>query len=384
MAFFFWDDPDWQPYEVDRNKPRSKDNTGHLNRLIFDSANFAEIDGLSVEDQRWLYSVWLRSHFFSSLLPTKPLLLVCGEKGSGKTLALRKWIRLLFGSVGEVTALERDKPDGFFAAVCAKPVVVFDNVDEHVSWLPDRLAQVSTGISFTKRKLYTTNDEVGFKPDCFVGLTSRTPKFLDGRDDVLDRTLIVQAEKLPAHKGEAQLLAEVAKHRNTLWTELLRGFNSLLSNSPTASSFRTHAGAIRMADFAGFAQAIARTEGHPERATRILERLERGRAEMLGQSEPIWLALEKWLEIPANVGRQVTSAELQAELPSVACALGVPWPHKSGHSLGQRLAHIETNLRQHFHVDVIRDSARQRLYRFWPKPETPKRSETQSDENQAA
>ena len=380
---FFWDNPGWQSYEVFRSRLRGQDGNGLLKRLIFDSANFSERNGLSVEDQRWLFSVWLRSHFFSSLLPTKPLLLSVGEMGSGKTLALRKWLKLLFGSGGEVTALEREKSDGFIAAVCAKPIVVFDNVDERVSWLPDHLAQLSTGVSFAKREYYTTNDEVTFKPDCFVGLTSRTPKFIDSREDVLDRTLIVQAERLAAFRGEEELLAEIAEHRNSLWTELLRSLNKLLRVTPT-SAFRSRGGSFRMADFAGFAMAVARAEGQTEQATRVLECLETRRAELLNQSEPILLALEKWLEIPANLRRQVTSSELQAELGSIALANKLPWTSKNAHSLGQRLANLQVCLEKRFGADVARDSANQRLYCFGPKAETLKPAESQSGEIQAA
>jgi hypothetical protein len=381
---FFWDDPDWRPYEVFRRKGRRKASSGLLKPLIFDSANFGGATGLTVEDQRWLFSVWLRSHFFSSLLPTKPLLLAWGDKGSGKSLALRKWLRLLFGPAGEVLGLERDKADGFIAAVCSKPIAVFDNVDERVSWLPDHLTQLATGISFMRRKLYTTNDEIAFKPECFVGLTSRTPKFIDGREDVLDRTLIVHAERLPDYRPENELLEEIAKHRNSLWTELLRGLNGLLSVTPNRGYFQTYRGAFRMADFAGFLLAVARAEGEIERATRILRQLEVGRAEMLVHSETIFLVLEKWLEDPAHVGLQVTSSRLQQELAPVASANGLPWPYTNGHSLGQRLSHIQTNLEQLFRVDVTRDTANQRRYRFWPRPESLNRPESQSEELQAA
>ena len=87
-------------------------------------------------------------------------MLICGEKGSGKTSALRKWLKLLFGPAGEVSSLEREKPDGFIAAVTSQPVAVFDNVDEKIAWLADYLAQLATGISITRRRLYTTNEAV--------------------------------------------------------------------------------------------------------------------------------------------------------------------------------------------------------------------------------
>jgi hypothetical protein len=361
---FFWDDPDWRPYEIVRRRSQRKEHLNLLNRLIFDSANVRPSDGCSREDQVWLFSAWLRSHFFSSLLPTKSLLLVCGEKGSGKTLCLRKWLKFLFGPAGEVISLERGKEDGFIAAVSSQPVVVCDNVDEHVSWLADKLAQLSTGISITRRALFTTNDTARYRPQCFIALTSRTPKFMDGRDDVLDRTVILQTERLIGFKSEDALLEEIARNRNLLWTELLRGFNRLLSVTSPAG-FRADSVKSRMADFAGFAVAVARAEGDSDRAARILESLENRRTEMLLNAEPIFSCLEKWLEIPANRGREVSSGDLHAALTPVAMQCKMAWPYSSAHSLGQKLAHISTNLNEHFRVEKRRDSANQTHYRFW-------------------
>lgn len=366
---FFWDDPSWQPYEVFRGKLRRRLKAGLLKRLIFNSTNFSNGTSLSADDQRWLFSVWLRSHFFGTVLPTKSILLTCGEKGSGKTLALRKWLKLLFGAAGEVTSLERDKQDGFVAAVCSQPVVVFDNVDEHVGWLADHLAQIGTGTSFKRRQLYTTNEQVEFKPQCFIALNSRTPKFIAGRDDVLDRTLVLQAERLTAYTSEDELLEDIAKHRNSLWTELLRGLNKLLAVTP-ATQFRTRATGSRMADFAGFALAVARAEGAEKKAARILNCLEGRRSEMLLGDEPISLCLEKWLENPENHGRQVSSSQLQKELSAAATANGFSWPYKNGHSLGQKLAHIASGLSQRFRVEITRDTANQLRYRFWPRTES--------------
>jgi hypothetical protein len=371
---FFWDDPSWQPYEIFRGKLRGKLRAGLLKPLIFDSANFSDSELLTAEDQRWLCSVWLRSHFFGSLLPTKPLLLTCGEKGSGKSLAMKKWLQLLLGPKGEVTSLERDKQDGFVAAVCSQPVVVFDNVDERVSWLPDHLAQIATGISFRRRELYTTNEQVEFKPECFVALNCRTPKFIEGRDDVLDRTIVLHAERRLVFDGQNELLEEIAKHRNSLWTELLRGLNKLLSVTPP-NLFRSRTG-FRMADFAGFAMAVAKAEGVEGKATRILSCLEGCRSEVLLADEPIFLCLENWLENPENSGRQVSAGDLQRELAPIARTSGIHWPYTSGHSLGQKLAHITSNLSQCFGVEMSRDSANQLRYRFWPKPESLNRPES--------
>lgn len=360
---FFLDNPSWQPFELV---------TGHietdlLNSLVVSSANFGDLGDLSAANQQWLFSVWCRCQFFGSLHPTKPLLLVTGEKGGGKTLALRKWLKLLFGSRAEVTALERSKPDGFVAAVCSLPVAVFDNVDEQVSWLPDHLAQLATGVNIRRRKLYTTNQAVEFQPKCFVALTSRTPKFIEGRDDVLDRTLILQTQRRVEFSPENVQLDQVSRNRNILWTELLHNLNRIVATLKRSTG-EIGESSFRMADFASFALNVARLEGQEEQATTILKKMESRRTDMLLAEEPISICLEEWLENPANQRREVTSGELNSELKAIADSLGIHWPYRNAHSVAQKLSHIATNLQDRFQTEVYFDShAKQNLYSFMPE-----------------
>jgi len=363
---FFLDHLTWQPYELVQGKVKGQP----FENLILDSANFGDHGELTAADQRWLFSVWCRSQFFGSLHPTKPLLLVCGEKGGGKTLSLRKWLKFLFGPGVDVTALERSKPDGFVAAVCSSPIAVFDNVDDQVSWLPDHLAQLATGVSFKRRKYYTTNQEVEFQPRCLVALTSRTPKFIDGRDDVLDRTLVLQTERREQFDPEEAQLRRVSSNRNLLWTELLRNLNKIVGalkdREEEIMDIR-----FRMADFAAFALKVARIDGQEEMARSILEKMEFRRADMLLAEEPIAICLAEWLVEPKNHGRGVTGGDLYVELAKIAGSNKIPWPYQGAQALGQRLYHILTNLREKFRVEVTQDKhAKQHRYRFWRKGES--------------
>jgi hypothetical protein len=361
-GIFFWDNPDWQPYE--RVAGRHKE--GRLEELIVQSANFCNSGDLTERDQQWVFCVWCLAQFFGSLQPTKPLLLICGEKGGGKTLCLRKWLKFLFGTSADVTALERSKQDGFVAAVCSSSIAVFDNVDEQIRWLPDHLAQLATGIKFQRRKYYTTNDAVEFQPQCFVALTSRTPKFIDGRDDVLDRTLVLHTSRREQFAPESDQLASIAANRNVLWSELLRRLNAVVAHLRNDRIAAAQIG-FRMADFARFAMAVASVGGQTEMARSVLEKLDSTRADVLLSDEPIAICLEQWLANPQNPGREVNSADLNTELRRLAWTAVETWPYRSARALGQRLSHITTDLRKRFEVDVRQDSANRCWYRFRPK-----------------
>jgi len=371
---FFWDGPEWQPYVTEKH-----DGPGLFERIMLDPVNFSSDGKMASDEQRWLYKKWLLSQFFDSLHPTKPLLLFNGEKGSGKTSAARKWLKLLFGTAGEVTGLERGKPDGFIATVSSQPIAVFDNVDGHIGWL---LAQLDTGLAIGRRLLYTTNEQIRFVPNCWIALTSRTPEFLNRRDDVLDRTIILQMGRLPLNIPEHELLHEIKKRRNQLWAELLDELNdivALLRNGEPTGEI-----ACRMADFGHFVMLLAKGQNQEAKARRILKAMQGEQGRVLCELEPIYECLANWLEQPGNPGRCVTSSELSRELWPIALQLGIDWPYREPKSLAQRLRNIWENLKDRFRAEANPDTSNQKHYTFWPKTESLDVAESSSSANHNA
>lgn len=374
---FFFDNPAWHPYEYLNEPPE-----GQLDKMLIESANFADDGALSVTEQRLLLKLWLLAVFFSSLHPTKILLLLLGEKGGGKSTSLRRIVILIFGPKAQLYSLEGSKADGFVAAVTSEPLVMFDNVDERISWLPDALARLATGTEFPRRQLYTTNEMVSFKGDCWLGLNARTAKFMESRDDLPDRTLVLRTKRIESFVGESELLADVAQHRDELWSELMDELQAIvrhLRESRDQSTVR-----FRMADFASFALQVGTLWGCRDVVNSIFAKLEEEQSELIFEDDPICQALELWLANKENCGRLVDSATLQRELSFLAEENRIRWPYKNGRSLGQRLSHVLPNLRQKFEVNVETDSARQHLYRFCPNAESLKRGKPQFEEIQTA
>ena len=73
---FFWDDPQWEKYEV----TEAPKDVGAFERTILRPVNFATDQVLRPDEQRWLFRVWLLAQFFDTLHPTKPIALVTWEK----------------------------------------------------------------------------------------------------------------------------------------------------------------------------------------------------------------------------------------------------------------------------------------------------------------
>lgn len=330
--------------------------------LIIDPINFSSGDGvnLNLTEQRWLFTLDILTKFFEQLLPTKPIVAFIGPKGSGKTMAQRILLKVLFGSGFDVTSITKE--DDFDAAVTANYIVAFDNVDGRIDWLNDKLAHTATGKMIQKRKLYTTNENIRFFPKCFLMLNARNPRFK--REDVTDRLLLFRTEPISSKRSEAEIITEVMKYRVEIWSELLNRLNTIVKAfAEEPENFTT---AFRIADWAKTAWRIAEIHGKGEQFLALLSKMETAQSEFLLEDDPIFLCLSAWLAQPENVGREVTSSMLYNDFQIIAEKEGNSFPYKNTKSFGINLRNIIEDLREFFD---IRAEKRQNkwTYVFQPK-----------------
>jgi hypothetical protein len=343
--------------------------------------------------QQALLDLWFRSLFFGSILPTRPILAFVGPKGSGKSHTLRKIGVVLFGSQFQVKLMP-DKEDAFDAVVTNSAYAAFDNADTNVRWLPDRLAVCATGGTVPKRVLYTTNTLADYPIACFLGITSRTPHF--NRDDVADRLLINRVKRIGDGEGqgrpdagrqrngrappddagpeaaflaESVLIAPLRKARDKILTSVVRQLQSVIKalKQTAGREYRT---AFRMADFATFCLRIGDALGNRAAVEEMFARMSEEQSALTLDTERPVAVLLRWLEYEANRGREVSAQVLHEELKTVADGERLDYDCESGRALGQRLGHIEPNLRTVVRLTVRTDHHRkQKLYTFWPKEE---------------
>ena len=221
--------------------------------------------------------------FFPELFPTRPILAMIGEKGSGKTSVLRRIGQLLFGPKFQVMSMSHE-PKDFDAAVTSDAFVVIDNADGNVPWLDDKLAVVATGGTLKRRNLYTTNQLVEFPITAFVGITSRTPHFR--REDVADRLLLFHVERLEAFGAESTLLAELTAQRNALMTELVGQLQRVLA-ALAKNKDKTYPTNFRIADFAQFVLKVADADGRLAEAEAMFDRLVAEQLAFIAQDDPV-------------------------------------------------------------------------------------------------
>src|SRR4030095_10296480 len=99
------------------------------------------------------------------------------------------------------------EPRDFDAAVTGDAFVGIDNADANVPWLDDKLAVLTTGVTWRRREYYTTNNLGEYPITAFVAITSRTPHFR--REDIADRLLLFHVERLESFGAPSTLLTDV-------------------------------------------------------------------------------------------------------------------------------------------------------------------------------
>jgi hypothetical protein len=364
----FADSPSWEPWEY-----RGASEGDPLFSHILDRIHFAsgEEVRLQAAEQRALAAIWVRLLFLPELLPTKPIVLFLGEAGSGKTTALRLILKTLFGRAADVETVHRNKEDAFVAAISGSHLVTFDNVDGRIDWLNDRLATCATGGQITLRKLYTTNETETFRPRCFLALTARTPRFR--REDVADRLLLFRVERLERFRPERELIEASVAHRNEVLTGLLNDLNEIVRALRVGDP--DDQVCFRMADFGTMAVFLARAaegDSGADALRAILAKMEEEQGDYAIEDEPLYHALEFWLEGMGNRGRAATSHTLFEELSRIAKDHGLYWPYRNAVSFGCRLASVWTALTRRIPGERESQRGRTRVYRFGGEaPETP-------------
>jgi hypothetical protein len=311
----FVDGPRCQPFSFPRMQKRlgPKD----LDEAIWGGIEFEE-GTLSMDEQRWLFKLFVLSLYFPELMRTRMILLVMGEKGSGKSFALRRIGQLVFGPGFEVTGGTSDLKD-LDAVLTNHHFVALDNVDNPVDHLLDRIAGAATGQVVMKRKLFTTNEPAIYRMTAYLGITSRTPHFQ--RDDIVDRLLPLRVQRLGQFQPESELLHAFESKRDELMglvVELLSEVVDALADNPL-----TGPSDLRIADFGAFAERTAVLFGAKE-PREVLRRLQQAQAEFTADGDPILELVEAWVLDSQNHGRILSMREFRAELLALSRRLGLP------------------------------------------------------------
>lgn len=319
----------------DRGVPVEPDIGPHgmlLDRLTNLNFSATGLSGITADQQRMALTIWIFALAFPDLLPNKPILMIEGTKGSGKTSSV-VFTQLALMGLDKPMLLQRNKEDDFLVILLRSPIALFDNTDSYIDWVPDSIAAYCTGAGQDKRKLYTDDESVSIKPHAFIAVATRNPASFR-RDDVADRCIILRLERRASFDSMALLKRHILADRPQLFGEYLwfvgKIVDDLREQAEAGIEFGIHE-THRMADFAAFGRTVGRVLGWEEiEVEKVMTALQRERDSFIGEEDPLSDLLMKWVTYKqragvVNAGRIVTIFTLHAELESLAQGHSIEW-----------------------------------------------------------
>jgi len=221
--------------------------------------------GISTTDGRGLMLVRLWFAGMFGVTGWKPLLVLSGDVGSGKTRVATAMFQLL-GMMPRVTAIDAlGNVKDFWASVDKGGLFCLDNADHHIQWLPDALSVISTGGTFEKKKLYTDTETVTQEARCWAVVTSANPSFASDAG-LGDRLITVNLERVERDTAESVLTREIEAARDAGMTWLCHIMRRALADAGPVPKGMNR----RHPDWAGWVYRLGRAAGMAEEAERAI------------------------------------------------------------------------------------------------------------------
>jgi len=378
-SVIFNDDPSYQPYDPDYSKPGT---FTWMADAYFDYSEAAKSDPMLAKAEQECYRlalrVWELVIFFTELTPTRPALTIVGEKGSGKSMTLRRFLRALFGTNAELSGVP-DKPDGFTAAAAASHIVAIDNLDEFYGWMRDKISRLTTGAMDEYRQYYTSHEVGRIHYRCWLAFTSRNPATLQ-RDDLADRLVLIPCQRIPEQdlKAERAFLDAVDQVRNAWWGSILMTLNTIVA--AIRGGWLSSKSVLRMADWESLGRVIAKIYNQEKTWDNFIENLKQNQSDLLLEGNLIVEGIEQWLDAPpakaliaSNEGREISTRDLHTEMETLlfpGIKTSADWPKRLD-TFGLKLKHMNRELKKVFDCETTKRGSRKTVWWFWHKGNKP-------------
>lgn len=206
------------------------------------------------EADRLLFLVYVVAAFIPNY--PHPLLILHGAQGAGKTTPMRVMKELIDPS--ELGGSSTPKNiEIFVQTINHHSFIFYDNLSKMQEWFSDALARAATGDSFSKRELYTDDEDVIYRFQKTIALNGINQVVY--KSDLLDRSILLNLERIsPEKRKEAQVFwAEFERDRPQILGSIFDVLVKSLALYPV-----TKLGKLpRMADFARWGYSIAEASG---------------------------------------------------------------------------------------------------------------------------
>jgi hypothetical protein len=220
-----------------------------------DIREFLAFTRLKTDRDRLLLLVQLAASFVPGF--PRAAQVISGDQGASKTTRQELFKAVVDPSIA-LTLSPPDTAKDFVQQASHHWVLFYDNLASLPQWLSDCLCKAVTGQGFSKRELFSDDDDILYAFRRVVGLNAI--HLVVERPDLLDRTLLVRLERIPNHER---------RERNELWQDfeqkkprILGGIFDVLAQAMAIHPTLRLKALPRMADFARWGEAIAQAMGH--------------------------------------------------------------------------------------------------------------------------
>jgi hypothetical protein len=367
---------DCQPFHIDLDKlPTCKyglrlDPDSMLVKFITSQVDWDE-ETLTTEQYQTLFVAQMMTLFMRGVIRTKPLVLMTGESGSGKTMLAERVGWLLLGSKFFAVDMPEEKDD-FEALVTGTPFAVLDNVQKFrkSASIQSLLMITATGGGVSKRELYSTNKQVIYPVQATLYLSAVNSPFRG--DEVANRLLIFPTRKLTAYRDSADIQREFMEHREEIMNEVVARIQNILVALDVNDNLQVDT-PFRMADFATYLLKVASYEGWGADAERLLALVGESQNSYAVEDDAVVELFFLWIGAnPTKSGnRWWSAAELDAELRDSYLRGGrLPWNEGDAKAMSGYIRNHQDTLGKMFGLEHDTDRhMKMKKYRFKPGAE---------------
>lgn len=273
-----------------------------------------------------------------------PTLVVAGEKGAAKTTIMRKFRKIVDPAVRDLYVLSHSEQD--LAIVLANNYApCFDNIETISPRQSDMLCMAATGGGISKRTLYTDEDETILEFKHCVGLNGIN--VVATRSDLLDRSVIIELDRIPAKKRQEEALVWKAFEADL--PSIMGGYFGALAKAMAIYPTVKIDSLPRMADYCRWGYALAEALGYGGQAfldayTRNISRTN----ENAINEDPVAAAVVAFMRDRSEWQGYVAKLLIELERVAEDEKINVKarrWP-KAAHVLTSRLKEVKSNLEE--------------------------------------
>ncbi|MGA7900646.1 MAG: hypothetical protein WCA39_17500, partial [Nitrososphaeraceae archaeon] len=211
------------------------------------------------EDNKLLFKVYVIMLFYPEI--QHPALMLYGEKGTAKS-TLQELVKMLVDpSVIQTLAFSRNI-ESMIQKLAHNYICYFDNVSKISEYVSDILCRAVTGSGFSKRELFSNDDDVIYNFKRCIGINGINLGAT--KSDLIDRGLIIEHTPIPKHRK--RLLKKIWQKFYEIRPQLLGYIFDILvkvlnfqSQNPDGLKLGEYP---RLADFAEIGEIVSRCIGN--------------------------------------------------------------------------------------------------------------------------